>query len=178
MIDLCRWGLGVKHPTGVRSSGGRYRFDDDQETPDTHIVAFDFPERATIVWEGHSCNSYPAGKTPADVLFMAERGSLAIRNGNFSVYDPKGKELRTEKGPGGNVEHLNNFFAAIQGNEKLNSPIDEGALSVDLCHLGNIAHRCNRSLRVEPANGKILGDAEAMAFWRRSYEPGWEPKVV
>jgi predicted dehydrogenase len=178
MIDLCRWGLGVKHPTGVRSSGGRYRFDDDQQTPDTHHVTFDFAEKASIVWEGYSCNSYPGGKAPADVVFFAEKGSLAIRNGGYTVHDVKGKETRKEIGPGGNVEHLTNFLESIRGNAKLNSPVSEGSLSVDLCHLGNIAHRFNRSLNVDRNNGKIIGDAEAITLWQRTYEPGWEPKAT
>jgi predicted dehydrogenase len=178
MIDLCRWGLGVSHPIGVRSAGGRYRFQDDQETPDTHHVAYDFAEKATIVWEGFSCNTYPTGKAPADVLFQGEKGSLAIRNGGYVVYDPKGKEIRKETGPGGNVEHLTNFLETVRGNAKLNSPVSEGSLSVDLCHLGNIAHRFNRSLKVDDKMGTIVGDPEAMTLWKRSYEPGWEPKVV
>ncbi|MCA9149697.1 MAG: Gfo/Idh/MocA family oxidoreductase, partial [Planctomycetales bacterium] len=32
-LDLCRWGLGVVAPQRVVSSGGRYAFQDDQETP-------------------------------------------------------------------------------------------------------------------------------------------------
>ena len=52
MIDLCRWGLGVDYPIRVTSAGGRYRFEDDQETPDTHIVNFQFEGRKQITWEG------------------------------------------------------------------------------------------------------------------------------
>src|SRR5262245_45839782 len=54
MIDLCRWGLGVEYPIRITSSGGRYAFDDDQETPDTHVVSFDFPGRKAITWDGVS----------------------------------------------------------------------------------------------------------------------------
>src|SRR5713101_2034135 len=42
-LDLCRWGLGAEYPLRVTSSGGKYRYpDDDQETPDTNVVSFDF----------------------------------------------------------------------------------------------------------------------------------------
>jgi predicted dehydrogenase len=52
-LDMCRWGLGVDFPTRVTSGGGKYRWDDDQETPDTHTVSFDFGDK-TIFWEGLS----------------------------------------------------------------------------------------------------------------------------
>ncbi len=55
-IDLSRWGLQVDYPTRVVSLGGRYRFEDDQETADTHIVSFEFPGRKQIFWEGLSCS--------------------------------------------------------------------------------------------------------------------------
>jgi hypothetical protein len=43
--------------------------------------------------------------------------------------------------------------------------------------LGNIAWRVGRELNCDPANGHLLKDPAAMKLWRRSYQPGWEPKV-
>ena len=61
--------------------------------------------------------------------------------------------------------------------DSLNSEIGEGHKSTLLCHLGNIAYRTGRTLKCDPSNGHILGDKDAMAFWTREYEKGWEPKV-
>jgi hypothetical protein len=43
--------------------------------------------------------------------------------------------------------------------------------------LGNIAWRVGRDLKLDPANGHIIGDKEAQKLWAREYEKGWEPKV-
>ena len=69
------------------------------------------------------------------------------------------------------------FTESIRGNAKLTAPVDEGAKSVLLCHLANIAHRTGRTLNTDPKNGHILNDKDAMKLWRREYEKGWEPKV-
>jgi len=177
MIDLARWGLDAHYPTRVTSSGGRYRFEDDQETPDTHVVSFDFDGRKSITWEGLSCNEYRPGGPGADVVFYGETGSVEITDGGYSVHDLKGKTIKTVKGPAGDSTHQNNFLAAIRGEAKANSEIEEGHKSTLLCHLGNIAQRTGRTLRCDPSNGHILDDAEAARLWTREYAPGWEPKV-
>jgi predicted dehydrogenase len=176
MLDLCRWGLGVEHPVHVTSSGGRYRYEDDQETPDTHLVQFDFPNRTTITWQGLSCNNLPEGKV-VDVLFTGEKGSLAINGSGYTIYDVKGKEVRKASGGGSDATHFGNFLSAVRGNAKLNSEIEEGHKSTLLCHLGNIAQRTGRALRCDPKDGRILDDKEAMALWTREYAKGFEPKV-
>jgi predicted dehydrogenase len=175
MIDLCRWGLGVDYPIHVSSSGGRYRFADDQETPDTHVVSYDFGDK-TITWEGLSCNHMPDNRV-ADVVFHGEKGSLAIHGGGYTVHDPKGKQVRKVAGPGDDVPHIANFLDAVRNGGRLNSEIEEGHKSTLLCHLGNIAHRTGRALRCDPKNGHIIGDQPAMALWSREYEKGWEPRV-
>jgi predicted dehydrogenase len=175
-IDICRWGLGVDYPVRVTSAGGRYRYKDDQETPDTHVVCFDFPGGATITWEGFSCNQIPTGTKPI-ALFQGENGSLAIADNGYTVYDPKGKEVKKVSGSGGDAPHVANFLAAVRNGEKLNSEIEEGHKSTLLCHLGNIAQRTGHALRCDPATGRIENDAEAMRLWTREYAAGWEPKV-
>jgi len=176
MIDLCRWGLGVDYPIHVTSSGGRYRYDDDQETPDTHFVSFEFNGKKTITWSGYSCNQAPAGKG-AEVIFFGEKGSLMIAGNGYTIHDPKGKELLKAAGKASDAMHIGNFLDAIRSGKPLNSEIDEGHKSTLLCHLGNIAHRTGRTLNCDSVNGRILGDKDAMALWQREYEKGWEPKV-
>ncbi len=41
-VDIARWGLGVTHPTKVTAMGGKFMFDDDQETPNTITAALEF----------------------------------------------------------------------------------------------------------------------------------------
>jgi predicted dehydrogenase len=176
-LDLCRWGLNVDFPTRVTSSGGRYQFEDDQETPDTHTVCFDFDGQKSIVWEGLSCNQH----SPGFVTFYGTQGTLELdSNGAHRIYDAKDKEVEKTSSPSlGDVEHIDNFVAAIRSNKplELNAEIDQGFKSTLLCHLGNIAHRVGRALRCDAHNGHVVNDAEAMSYWAREYARGWEPKV-
>jgi predicted dehydrogenase len=60
-LDLARWGLGVDAPRRVTFGGGRYHFEDDQETPDTGVVTFDFG-KCLATWECSSCHARPSDK--------------------------------------------------------------------------------------------------------------------
>jgi predicted dehydrogenase len=177
-LDLCRWGAGVDFPIRVTSSGGRYRYDDDQETPDTHTVCFEFPGETKIVWEGLSCNKHKSGSF---VTFYGEQGALDLEaNGAHTVYDERDKAISESPGTSsGEPEHVANFVSAIRSDDpsSLNAEIEIGHRSTLLCHLGNIAHRTGRTLKCDPVNGHIQDDKEAMGLWKREYEPGWEPQV-
>jgi len=176
-LDLCRWGLGGDFPIRVASSGGRYHWNDDQQTPDTHTVAFEFEGKRSITWQGLSCNRHRTGF----ITFYGDKGSLDIdSNGGHTVYD--GGDKVVDKVPGksrGDTEHITNFLDAIRNDKPLalNAEIAKGHKSTLLCHLGNIAHRTGRALTTSSKNGHILGDAKAAALWTRDYEPGWEPVV-
>ena len=176
-IDVCRWGLGVDYPTRVTSCGGRYRYDDDQETPDTLTVSYEFADKKLITWEGLSCNTNPGGSA-FDIVFYGEKGSLVLKDSGYTVHDVKGKEISKAPAAKANMnEHIGNWIAAIREGAKLNSEIGEGHKRTLMCHLGNIAYRTGRALRCEPKAGHIVDDKDAMALWQRVYEKGWEPKV-
>jgi predicted dehydrogenase len=174
-IDLCRWGLGVDYPTRVVSTGGRYRFEDDQETPDTHTVSFEFEGRKQIMWEGLSCSRQP--NRPYICLFHGETGTLALADNGYTIYDVAGKETRREKVQAGDGPHFVNFLAGIRNGDRLNSEIEEGHKSTLLCHLGNISQRTGRAIRCNAKDGSIQDDKAAQAFWTREYAKAWEPRV-
>ena len=69
------------------------------------------------------------------------------------------------------------MFDGIQKGAKLHADIDSGHKSTLLVQLGNIAQRVGRSLTIDPKTGHILGDQEALNYWSRTYEPGWEMKL-
>lgn len=191
MVDLARWGLGVDYPTRVTSAGGRYRYQDDWETPDTQVIDLEFANNTLISWEGRSCNGKNMEGSSVGVIFYGETGSLLIESGNsYKIYDLKSKLVKEVKnditanaldrtGPGMELDalHIRNFFDAIKRGATLNSDILSGHQSTLLVQLGNISQRTGRALKIDPSNGRILNDKEAMKLWSREYEKGWEPKI-
>jgi hypothetical protein len=74
--------------------------------------------------------------------------------------------------------HINNFFDGIRnGSSMLNADIESGHKSTLLVQLGNIAQRVGHSLEIDPETGHILKDKEALKYWSRTYEKGWEMKL-
>jgi predicted dehydrogenase len=191
MVDLARWGLGVEYPTRVNSSGGRYRYQDDWQTPDTQVINLEFSNNTMISWEGRSCNGKSTEGSSVGIIFYGETGSLLIESGNsYKIFDLKSKLIKEVKNnfvvdarnladPAQELDalHIQNFFDAIKKGSKLNSDIVGGHQSTLLVQLGNIAQRTGRTLNTDPTNGHILNDKEAMKLWSREYEKGWEPKI-
>lgn len=187
-VDLLRWGLGVDYPTLVNSVGGRYRFQDDWETPDTQMITYQFGNKASCSWEGRSCNNSPVDGAAVGCAYYGEAGTLYLNGGNeYKILDLAGNvvkdvksELKFETGnllnPSEQLDafHFTNWFNAIRKGEKLNSDINEACISTQLVQLGNISQRVGHSLRIDPVSGHILDDPEAEKLFSRQYEPGWE----
>ncbi len=174
-LDLARWGLGVDYPTKISFLGGRYHFDDDQETPDTGVAVFDFGDKGCS-WECSSCLPRKDEKHSM-VIFYGTEGTLHIVDPGYRIYDPKGDEIGKGTGSGDVQDHIQNFFNGIRHGEPLNSEIEEAQKSTLLCHLGNISYRLNRMIKFDPKSVRIVSDSEADALWSREYRPGWEPTV-
>lgn len=191
MIDLLRWGMELDYPTKVSSNGGRYRYQDDWETPDTQIINLDFDSGQTMSWEGRSCNGKNIEGSSVGVVFYGENGSLLIPSGNsYTQFDLDGKvvkevkntekvDARNKSNPAEKLDafHIQNMFDAIRNGTDLNAGVDSGHKSTLLVQLGNIAQRVGSSLNIDPTNGHILNNADAQKLWSRSYEKGWEMKL-
>lgn len=179
-LDILRWGIKGDYPLRTTYNGGRYFYDDAQETPDTGTAVYDFGH-AGCEWVQSSCHPRAAEKPLAEVMFYGDNGTMAAARDSWIIYDPKGKEVSQGKASTagtGDVSHIGNFIDAIRGDAKLNSPIDEGQKSTMMCHLGNMAYRTNTVVKCDPKTGKILDNEEAMKLWgREGYRKGWDVKI-
>lgn len=189
MIDLARWGLNAEFPIRVTSAGGRYRYNDDWQTPDTQVITLEFNNNTSVTWEGRSCNGLNVEGTSVGCIFYGETGSMFIDGNGYTIYDLNNKTVKEVKdqqvhtrnltSPSEQLDalHIQNFLSAISNGTRLNSHIAEGHKSTLLCQLGNISLRSGNALKTDPGNGHIIGDSGAMQYWSRKYEAGWEPKV-
>ncbi|WP_035333510.1 Gfo/Idh/MocA family protein [Dyadobacter crusticola] len=191
MLDLMRWGLQVDYPTKVTSTGGRFRYKDDWETPDTQVINLEFANNTMMSWEGRSCNGRTNEGASVGVVFYGDNGTLQIGEGNtYQIFDLKNKLVKEAKNDfvidplnkmnpsqGLDALHIQNFFDGIKKGTPLNAEIVGGHQSTLLAQLGNIAVRSGGVLNVDPSNGHIKGNKEAEKLWKREYQKGWEPTV-
>jgi len=176
LIDICRWGLQVEQAQSVSSLGGRYRYDDDQETPDTSMTTFHFGD-ASISWEQRSFyRPIEADKQTHEVAFYGDKGTLVINRGKWQAFDPDGRLLEENAQTGGDHFHVENFIDCMRDGKRPNADIEIGHRSTLLCHLGNISWRTGKTVHLDPQTNKPT-DADALALWGREYRPGWQPKV-
>jgi len=179
-MDLARWGLGKNEfPKTVQSSGGRYGYKDDGQTPNTQSVAFEFDD-ALLQFEVRGLPTNDEMQVKIGDLFYGTEGVLAISSyTDWQAY--LGPKL--EKGPGGKGggDHFANFLQAVRSRDvkSLNGEIEEGHLSSAYCHLGNIAYRLGRKLHINPSTESFVDDSQADAMLTRPYRKGFEvPAVV
>lgn len=172
-LDVARWALGVDYPNRITYTGGRYRYDDDQETPDTSSAVFEYGNM-NMTWENTSCHR----RNPESLGFVnvyGDGGMMSFSSSNYTIYDEKGKEVEKNVEKPSDVPHFTNFANAIREGETLNQPIGDAQISAMLCHLANIAYRTTGSVDVDAETGKIPGNETANRLWaREAYRTGWE----
>ena len=188
-IDIARWGLGVKYPTKVSAIGGKYMFDDDQETPNTLAVAYEFDEggkKKLMTFEvRHWMTNHEADIKEFDKsvksntvgnLFYGSEGYLAI-DGYTKYYSFLGKEAQPGPARTDGGDHFANFLNAMRSHSRgeLTAEIEEGAISTTLVHLANISYKLGRSVHFDAATYSCTGDKEANALFKREYR---KPYVV
>lgn len=177
-MDIARWALGVDRPTSVSGMGRKLFFDDDQQTPDTMNITFNFNDRM-LMFEMRIWNPYGLEEQDNGVAVYGTSGYVHIgrwdRNWGYKVYDEKGKLVldQSKNETDADDAHVRNFLDCIRSRKTPNAEIEIGHASSSLCHLGNIVARTTRTIRFDTAAETIPGDAEANKLLRREYRKHW-----
>ncbi len=187
-VDVARWALGAEMPQRVSATGGRYTAKDDWQFYDTIDVSFNYPDQL-LTWKGDCCSGKKTYGRDRGTAVHGTKGTAIIDRGGYEVFnlaDEKKAESSAKKAATSSTDlvgadtmtdaHFANFIAAIRTGAKLNQPVAQGNVAVTMLQLANVAYFTQRELKVD-ASGAILGDKEAEAMTRRTYEKGWEPKA-
>jgi predicted dehydrogenase len=178
-MDVALWGLGkTVMPKSAFSSGGKFVYDDDQETPNTQLASFNFGD-AELVFEVRGLPSPDEGplkrrgNNTIGNIFYGSDGYLAVDGSGFWLYKGEQHTLAMEgKAQRGDTSpHMDNFLKAVKSRkrEDLNAEVAVNVLASNYCHLANISYRVGRKLTWDPAREKFAGDAEADALLTRKY---------
>jgi predicted dehydrogenase len=176
-IDVAVWALGNKYPNRIVVSGGQFFYRDDHQTPDTQTAVFEYDDNQIIyemrLWTPDKLEGHDNG----NVIYGTE-GKMDF--GRAGVIVTKGKEQIKIKSAEPVENITNNFLTAVRENNpaKLHSPLETGAVSVNLCNLTNIATRLGApAISYDPVTGKVKCpgfDEKANSMLGRTYRKGYE----
>jgi predicted dehydrogenase len=173
-MDLARWGINKNElPKTVQSSGGRFGYSDDGQTPNTLTTSFEFDD-CELQFEVRGLITNDEMKVKIGDIFYGTEGILTINSyTNWQTYF--GPKLEPGPSGSGGGDHYANFIKAVRERDHkiLNADIEEGHLSSAYCHLGNIAYRLGRKLHVNPTTETFVNDAEADTYLTRPYREGF-----
>lgn len=201
-IDFVHFLLGVKGPTAVYSSGGRFALEDDGETPDTQDAIFDYPGFTVVA----SIREASAGGHHGGTWFYGVNGGMRVGRGGYEIIpdmrvapekqippwsNPPGHPVpvevtaeprtRARKAgqPGGEPIglHARHFVDCVKTRQRPIADVEDGHQVATACHLANLSLRLGRKLRWDPDKEEIIGDSEASAHLVRPYRHPWDAEL-
>jgi predicted dehydrogenase len=170
--DLCMWGLGVDtFPEKITSGGGKFLWDDCQETPEVLSSTYIYPkEKKIIEFEVRPWMTNEEGGTGIGNIFYGSEGYMVVKGYDFyETFLGRDRKPGPTRKAGG--DHFKNFIDAVIARDTSiqNGPVETVHLSSGLAHLGNIAYRTGRALTFDPKAEKFVNDKEANALLSRKY---------
>ncbi|MBZ5592273.1 MAG: Gfo/Idh/MocA family oxidoreductase [Acidobacteriia bacterium] len=183
-MDIARWGLNKPTlPDTVTCEGGKFVYDDDQETPNTELAIFKYAdcelqfEVRGLLTGGEGNVNYAADNNGfVGNLFYGSEGWMSVDLHGFQIYLGEDRKLaqemkHVEPEEWATTPHIGNFLKAVRSrNQKdLTCDIEEGYLSAALCHMANISYRTGRKLQFDPKAERFVNDAEANSYITRNY---------
>lgn len=175
-MDIACWAHNRGLPVKISSTGGRFVWDDDAETPNTQATQFTYSDGSLLTFEVRNLGSFWEGGERAgastDSVF-GENGYYVRRVGFF---DYKNKPIEVKEELAESKPRLRWFFDAVRSGKQEDVPIrlDDAHIACMHCQLGNIALRVGHTLKFDPRNERFLDSEEANAHLKRDYREGFE----
>jgi len=177
-VDIARWAMNADVPQTISGMGSKIFFDDDQQTPDTMNITWDYGSRV-IQYEQRLWNGYRLEGSENSVWVYGTDGMAVVgrwKGGHheFRVHDKSGKLVHSEQEPKPDFNtHARNFIDCVKNRQAPNADIEKGHLSTVMCHLGNIVARTGRTIHYDAKTETVKRDSEANRLVKREYREHW-----
>jgi predicted dehydrogenase len=191
-LDLARWAFQKEGIVRVNSTGGRFGYKDQGETPNTLSTAIAYPDGRTIEFEVRGRYTNPEEGIQIGNLFYGSEGYLPGANWGSGLsgysdqdqsiadWNPKfgfdgkpygGQQVEKPFQPHEGeldenyIHHFENFIEAIRKRDHthLNADILEGHRSAMLAHAANLSYRLGQSLEFDTDREMFVGDGSKEA---------------
>jgi len=146
-------------PRRVLSAGGRLKWNDGGDTPNTQFVYYDTGDVPVIMCVRNMENLHPnyaRRRTRAFLVIECENGYYAGGRGGGTVFDQEGNRMERFSGDAGGG-HAQNFIDTLRAGDRsqLNAEIEQTHFSSAWAHLGNLSYRLGNAYDRETAERQV-----------------------
>jgi predicted dehydrogenase len=183
-MDVAVWGHNRGLPVNVSSSGGRFGWKDDAETPNTQATTFAYADGSILTFEVRNLGSFEEADGGncgnsffgTDGFYVRNKGFFTYKGGKMSEREMiPVEEPKPERG-----DKWEHFFRAVRSRKQSDMSVTtlDAFHSCVHCHLANVAYRLGHSLRFDPQSEQF-DDKQANKYLSREYRSGFEvPKFA
>ncbi len=179
-IDIACWGHNRGKPVKISSTGGRYAWDDDGETPNTQATQYTYSDGSMLTFEVRNLGSFWEGGDESGASTNSFYGETGYYVRNVGFFDYKKNPIPVEEPLPEELPRFRHFFNAVRSRNLKDQSVSVEDAHVACLHIqvGNAAYRTGHTLIFDPAAERFLNCEEANPMLTRDYREGFEvPKI-
>ena len=176
LINMMLMGMGPEAPKSAFSTGGKFVFDDNSETPDSQITVYEFPSYM-LVWEHKAGLNNGLNNRSWGIEWNGAEGTIILNDEGWEIRtERKAANLDTVKKPGSGdprPAHVRNFLDCVKSRRQPALNLELGHHVSTVAHLGNIAYRTGRKVVWDAKLERVVDDAAANKLVSTTYRKPW-----
>lgn len=175
-LDIARWAIDPDqtHPSRAMAIGGRFKWDDQGETPNTMFGMAEYPNGQLLMFNVRNVN-HENYKHQVYNEYYLEDGSRIVGEGRYKIFRPgsdKAEDLPLPKGsvtPGG---EWGSFIAAVRAADPsmANGDVNDAHYGCVVGHLMNNSYRLGEQVPFNKKAGRFGDNSDAAQHFGKLHD--------